>query len=45
MPKQWSAEELFDWFVHKTIWFYIPFYTLFRLTKELLREIFGNETK
>ena len=39
MPKQWSAEEFFDWIIAKTIWFYLPFYTIWRLTKELLEEI------
>jgi len=45
MPKQWSAEELFNWFVGKTIWFYLPFYALFRYGRELLQEIFSTERK
>lgn len=45
MPKQWTAEELFDWFVRKTIWFYLPFYALYRFGKELIQEIFFKEEK
>lgn len=41
----WNAEELFEWFVKKTIWFYLPFYALFRLAKELFQEIFEKEKK
>jgi hypothetical protein len=39
MPKQWSAEEAFDWIVDKTIWFFLPFYAMWRLTKDLIEEI------
>lgn len=37
--KYYNAEEFFEWFVEKTIWFYLPFYALWRLTKELIQDI------
>lgn len=45
MPKTWNAEELFEWFVSKTIWFYLPFYALWRFGRELIHEIFSKEEK
>lgn len=45
MPKMWNVEEFFEWIVGKTIWFYLPFYAIYRLGKELLQEIFSAEKK
>lgn len=45
MPENFTAEELFEWIVKKTIWFYLPFYALWRFGGELLREIFSREEK
>jgi hypothetical protein len=43
MPKDFTAEESFEWIVKKTIWFFLPFYAIWRLGKELILEIFSNE--
>jgi|GEM_PF-1109843 len=45
MPKMWNVEEFFEWIVKKTIWFYLPFYAIYRLGKELFQEIFSAEKK
>ena len=45
MAKMWTVEELFDWIVSKTIWFYLPFYALVRFSRELIQEIFSKEEK
>jgi hypothetical protein len=45
MPEKFTAEEFFEWIVKKTIWFYLPFYAIWRLGKELIKEIFANEQK
>jgi hypothetical protein len=45
MANEFSAEKLFEGFVKKTIWFYLPFYAIYRLGKELLQEIFSKEKK
>ncbi len=41
----WNAEALFEWIVRKTIWFYLPFYAIYRLSRELFQEIFRGENK
>lgn len=38
-----NAEMLFEWIVGKTIWFYLPFYAIYRLGRELFQEIFSRE--
>jgi len=45
MPKKFTAEEFFEGIVKKTIWFFLPFYAIYRLGRELLREIFPGEKK
>jgi len=45
MPQVWNFEVLFEWFVKKTIWFYLPFYAIYKFGKELFREIFSKEEK
>lgn len=45
MPEKFTAEEFFEWWVKHFIWFYLPFYAIYRLGKELLQEIFSREEK
>lgn len=45
MAKAWNVEVLFEWIVKKTIWFYLPFYAIYRLSKELFGEIFSRGKK
>jgi hypothetical protein len=45
MANEFSAEKLFETLIGKFIWIYLPFYAIYRLGKELLREIFSNEGK
>ena len=45
MPENFTLEELFEWIVKKTIWFYLPFYALYSFGRELLQEIFSKEEK
>jgi hypothetical protein len=40
MSLEFTAEKLFEAIIGKTIWFFLPFYAIYRLGKELIREIF-----
>lgn len=36
-------EKFFERFVKITIWIYLPFYAIWKLTKDLLQDIFSKE--
>jgi len=40
-----SMEKSFEWWVKKFIWFYLPFYTIYKLGRELLGDILSKESK
>jgi hypothetical protein len=42
MALEFTAEKLFERVIEKTIWFYLPFYAIYRLGKELFQEIFSR---
>ena len=43
MANEFSAERLFEWWIGKFIWFYLPFRAIRILGKDLLREVFSRE--
>lgn len=45
MADKFSAEAFFEKIVQKIIWFFLPFYAIYRLGSELFREIFSSEKK
>jgi len=38
-------EKFFEWWVKKFIWIFLPFYAIYKLGGELLRDIFSREEK
>jgi hypothetical protein len=38
-------EKFIEWWIKKFIWVFLPFYTIYKLGGELLREIFASEGK
>ena len=38
-------EKFFEWWIKKFIWVFLPFYAIYKLGGELLRDIFSGEKK